>query len=98
MIAAFINQAVHWRWTWYVSAIWNWVELILLIFLVPETFAPRLLKDKAKNLRKETGNDSLRSAVEIKEENMGMSKLRYVVRSTGRPFGKLANGWSLVSY
>lgn len=86
LLASFINQSLHWRWTWYISTIWNFAELALLLFLAPETYAPRMLKDKAKRLRKETGNQNLKSAAEIKEAEMGMSKAMYVFKSTARPF------------
>lgn len=86
LLASFINQSLHWRWTWYISTIWNFVELAFIVFLAPETYAPRILKDKAKKLRKETGNSNLRSAAEIKEEEMGISKTMYVIKSTARPF------------
>ncbi|KAK9899949.1 MFS general substrate transporter [Cystobasidium minutum MCA 4210] len=86
LIASFINQSLHWRWTWYISTIWNFAELALIIFLAPETYAPRMLKDKAARLRKETGNPKYQSAAEIKEREMGMSKAKYVWKSMGRPF------------
>jgi MFS family permease len=88
LIASFINQSLNWRWTWYISTIWNFIELALIYLLVPETFAPRMLKDKATHLRKTTGNTDLRSAAELREEQMGISKLKYVLKSTGRPFGE----------
>lgn len=40
VIAGFINQHTSWRWTWYVQIIWASVELALLVFVVPETYAP----------------------------------------------------------
>lgn len=86
LLASYINQSLHWRWTWYISTIWNFAELALIILLAPETYAPRMLKDKAKKLRKETGNMNLKSAAEIKEQEMGMSKAMYVFKSTARPF------------
>jgi len=86
VMASFINQSLHWRWTCYFSSIWIFVELILIVFLVPETFAPKLLKKKAAKLRKETGNQNLRSLRERQEDAMSISKLTYVVRSTARPF------------
>lgn len=88
IMASFINQALHWRWTWYISTIWSFVELVLVIVFVPETYAPALLKKKAKRLRKETGKDQLRSRREIEEKRMGMSKTKHVIMSIGRPFGE----------
>ncbi|KZP20629.1 MFS general substrate transporter [Athelia psychrophila] len=51
LIGGFINQNVDWRWTYRVQIIWVFVELVLLLLLVPETYAPVLLKWKAARLR-----------------------------------------------
>ncbi|KZV88124.1 MFS general substrate transporter [Exidia glandulosa HHB12029] len=56
-ISGFINQNLYWRWTYYVMLMWGGVELVLLILLVPESYAPVLVKRKAVRLRKETGDD-----------------------------------------
>lgn len=93
VMASFINQSLNWRWTWYFSTIWIFVELLLIVFFVPETYAPKLLKVKAARLRKETGNQNLKSARERQEEAMNISKLKYVVKSTGRPFGESSNAF-----
>lgn len=85
-MASFINQGANWRWTWYVCLIWTWVELVLVALFVPETYAPAILRKKAKRLRKETGNQTLRSQRENHEEAMGISIPRYVASSMGRPF------------
>ncbi|KAG8850963.1 hypothetical protein FRB91_008663, partial [Serendipita sp. 411] len=70
IIGGFINQHVSWRWTWYVQIIWTAVELALLIFFVPETYSPVLLKRKAQRLRKETGNERLRAPLELDERTI----------------------------
>lgn len=86
LIAAQINANVDWRWTWYVLIIWTAVQLVLLVAFVPETYAPKLLKIKAAKLRRESGNQDLHSSQELVENNMDISKARYVWKSTGRPF------------
>lgn len=91
VMASFINQSLHWRWTWYISTAWCFAELALIVLLVPETYAPKILKKKAARLRRETGNPDLRSQKEIDESQMGISKTHFVVNSIGRPFG---TAWS----
>lgn len=88
VMASFINQSLHWRWTWYISTAWCFAELALIIVFVPETFAPKILKKKAARMRKETGNMDLKSRKEIEEDRMEISKTRFVLNSTGRPFGR----------
>jgi len=86
VMAAFINQSLDWRWTWYISTAWSFAELALIVVFVPETFAPKILKKKASRFRKQTGNHNLKSKKEIEESQMGISKTRFVLNSTGRPF------------
>ncbi|ATZ58201.1 hypothetical protein BCIN_16g00530 [Botrytis cinerea B05.10] len=57
LISGFINQFTSWRWTFYVLIIWSACNLILIFFLVPETYHPVVLKAKARQIRKETGDD-----------------------------------------
>lgn len=59
-----VHNTHYWRWTLHVVSIAVLVMLIVLIFVVPETFAPLLLKKKAKRLRKETGNDRYYAPIE----------------------------------
>lgn len=60
VIGGFVYGSLGWRWT-------NWIVLILagvlaaLSFLVPETYAPVLMRKKADKLRKDTGDEKYRS-------------------------------------
>lgn len=60
VIGGVIFQRLGWRWI-------NWVVFILvgvsffLALIIPETYAPTLLKSKAARLRSETGDESYRS-------------------------------------
>ncbi|CCM05653.1 uncharacterized protein FIBRA_07883 [Fibroporia radiculosa] len=48
LISGFICQNVDWRWVYRVLLIWQFVMLVLLVFLVPETYAPVLERRKAE--------------------------------------------------
>lgn len=60
VIGGFVYGGLGWRWT-------NWIVLILagvlaaLSFLVPETYAPVLMRKKAGKLRKDTADERYRS-------------------------------------
>jgi MFS family permease len=54
--ALVVNPALGWRWTGYITAIWVGVVATVAFFCMPELYAPVLLKQKAKRLRKETGD------------------------------------------
>lgn len=58
------------------------ILLLLIILLVPETYAPVLLRRKAIRLRAETGDQRFKAPIEI----MQRSITRTVLRSCYRPF------------
>jgi MFS family permease len=63
-IGGYLTQNAGWRWTfWFVAIVAATVELMLAIFL-RETSPIKLLKDKARMLRKETNRADLKSKYE----------------------------------
>ena len=64
LIGGFINQYTSWRWTFYVLIIWSFANLAMIFLLVPETYHPVLLRNKARKLRKETGDERWRAPME----------------------------------
>ncbi|KAK4687592.1 MFS transporter, DHA1 family, multidrug resistance protein, partial [Tremellales sp. Uapishka_1] len=68
IIGGAVSQSyLGWRWTEYLTIILTAVVLIADIFFIPETFAPYILTQKAKHLRKETGRWALHSQAEMKD-------------------------------
>ena len=60
-IGGYLAQNAGWRWTaWFVTITSAVVEIILLIFL-RETYAVKILNDRTRSLRKETGRQDLKS-------------------------------------
>ncbi|KAK5661949.1 hypothetical protein OQA88_10059 [Cercophora sp. LCS_1] len=57
LIGGLTNSFVSWRWTHYIILIESVVVIASLYFLVPETYHPVLLAQKARKLRKETKDD-----------------------------------------
>ncbi|KAK5046398.1 hypothetical protein LTR84_008200 [Exophiala bonariae] len=82
IIGGFINQYASWRWSYYVLLIWSGVMLLCMIFLIPETYMPVVLRNKARLMRKETGEPRWKAPMEIRERSVTMT----VLRSLYRPF------------
>lgn len=82
MIGGFINYHVNWRWTYYVLLIWSGIMIFLIIFIVPETYAPVVLRQKARKLRLATGDKKYKAKIEIVEKSI----VRTVLKSLYRPF------------
>ena len=66
--AGFIAENTTWRWVFWSTCIATIVVQIVGLFLLQETYAPKLLHKKALRLRKETGNENLVS--EFDDPNM----------------------------
>ncbi|KAF2265147.1 MFS general substrate transporter [Lojkania enalia] len=61
---------VNWSWTFWIGAIIAGATWPLLIFF-PETYAPVILKYRARRLRKETGDDSIIAPIELEKTDFG---------------------------
>jgi len=55
IVGGFVGQTVGWRWVEGVIAIFTGVLWIFGSFLIPETYAPTILRTRAKKLSAETG-------------------------------------------
>lgn len=84
VMGAYIGPStiVGWRWTEWTMLILSGVIVALVFFLMPETYAPLLLRWKAKHLRRATGDDRYRSEHEIVKATL-LSRLKV---SMTRPF------------
>ncbi|KAF2719200.1 MFS general substrate transporter [Polychaeton citri CBS 116435] len=80
--SSFIVYYTSWRWVFYVLIIWAFLQLLALIFFVPETYSPVLLRRKARRLRKETGDERWIAPIEM----MDRSIAKTVLSSCIRPF------------
>ncbi|KAJ4384489.1 hypothetical protein N0V86_000088 [Didymella sp. IMI 355093] len=64
VIGGFLTVAKGWRWNFWLVAIVAGAFFIMSLILMSETSASVILERKAKKLRKETGNDKLRSKLD----------------------------------
>lgn len=82
LIGGFITQYSTWRWSFFAITIASGIIQCLGLFFLHETFAPKLLGDKAKALREKTGNMALHTKWEKSDRTFAnMLKL-----ALARPF------------
>ncbi|KAK5999695.1 hypothetical protein QM012_005101 [Aureobasidium pullulans] len=82
LIGDFINYNTNWRWTFWTMLIWSGVQWLLIVFFVPETYMPVLLRKEAIKTRKETNDTRWHAPIEkIKRSISGT-----ILRSCQRPF------------
>lgn len=81
VIGGFINYYAHWRWTYYFVIIWSTALWIAIVVLTPETYHPVILREKARKLRRETGDDRFKAPI----EKSTRSKRRVIAHSLLRP-------------
>ncbi|KAG9075878.1 hypothetical protein FS749_012416 [Ceratobasidium sp. UAMH 11750] len=65
LIGGFIGETIGWRWIYWVLFIFVGVVFGATVLLMPETLSPVLLRRRAKRLRKETGDETLKSEAEL---------------------------------
>ena len=82
LIGGFINYHTSWRWSFWVLMIWAGVQLALIVFFVPETYHPVLLRRKARKLREETGDERWKAQIEVSNRSIP----RTILLSCKRPF------------
>ncbi|KAH8899174.1 bicyclomycin resistance protein [Thozetella sp. PMI_491] len=76
----FLADAKGWRWVFWLLVILAGTLSLAMLAFGAETYAPVLLARKTERLRKETGNDLLRSKLDV-----GLSPADYFKRSIVRP-------------
>ena len=54
--------------------------LALIIIFVPETYHPVLLRDKARKLRRDTGNDRWKAPIEMTDRSIAQTLLTSIYR------------------
>ncbi|KAI1314110.1 cycloheximide resistance protein [Xylaria venustula] len=76
----FLSYAKGWRWNFWLLAIISGFITIVMLVVMKESFGPVILNRKTERLRKETGNELLRSKLDI-----GLSPSDFFKRSAIRP-------------
>ena len=84
---------VSWRWTFWITAIFAGMCLLLSVFTLPETYAPVILRGKAQLRRKDTGDTRYHTRFEAQ----AVSMRQRVYKVLGMPFKILAQEPILVA-
>ncbi|KAI1290553.1 major facilitator superfamily domain-containing protein [Xylaria venustula] len=82
LLGGFINYYTNWRWTYYVLIIWAFALFLTMVFFAPETYHPIKLREKARGLRKETGDERWKAPMEKSTKSIP----RTIAYSLLRPF------------
>ena len=80
IIGAWIAEKTTWRWCFWAVTIFGVVVQVLIYFTLPETYGPRILYWKAEKLRKETGNEKLRTQFELEDRKWSTIMRHAIVR------------------
>jgi DHA1 family multidrug resistance protein-like MFS transporter len=81
IIGGFVTISyLGWRWTEYITAIWAFATAAVALLVIPETFEPTLLAQRAKRLRHKTKNWALHAKAEEKVVNYRDIAVRYLLR------------------
>ncbi|KAL3486498.1 major facilitator superfamily domain-containing protein [Aspergillus germanicus] len=82
VLGGLINSWASWRWSFYFLLIWASLQSILVMLFGPETYHPVLLRNRARKMRMETGDERWRAPI----EKLDRSVLKTVIRSLYRLF------------
>lgn len=80
----FLTASKGWRWVFWVLVIVAGVITIVMVFFMKESYAPVVLQRKTDRLRKETGNQALRSKLDP-----GLTPQQFFKRGIIRPMKML---------
>jgi MFS family permease len=78
--AGYLTQYLSWRWIFWTVSIADTATQIAAFCFLPETYAPKILLVKARRLRAETGNASLRTKWEQPDHTFGQVLRTNLVR------------------
>ncbi|KAJ5599887.1 hypothetical protein N7450_000954 [Penicillium hetheringtonii] len=74
-----------WRWTMYIAAIMGFLAVGLCVLFLKETYAPAILVEKAKTLRRQTHNWGIRA----RQEEVELDWEELITNNFSRPFRML---------
>lgn len=80
LIGAWVTEKSTWRWAFWAVTIFGVLVQVLIFFTLNETYGPRILYWKAEKLRKETGNQHLRTEFELEDRTWGKIMTNALVR------------------
>ncbi|RPB04360.1 MFS multidrug transporter [Choiromyces venosus 120613-1] len=88
LVGGFLSAAGGWRWLYWIQLITSGT-IYLLIFTVPETYAPTLLARRARRLRVETGDNTFVTEQELDKRPFGETIWLFLIRPFQLLFSEL---------
>ncbi|BGP23471.1 hypothetical protein JCM10295v2_002367 [Rhodotorula toruloides] len=67
IVGSFAAYRLSWHWAFIIPCLFSAILCVAVVFFLPETYPPVLVSRLARQLRKETGDDRIRSALELAE-------------------------------
>lgn len=92
VISSFVVSGANWHWCFFYLAIFNFAVAVFGLVFFEETYPPKLLKTRARRLRKQTGNRHLHTIYEMADGESAVGKF---VTSIRRPL-ELLTGHPMV--
>ncbi len=80
VIGGYLSMRFGWRWLYWIQLILSSVAFILMIFTVPETYAPTLLSRRAARLREETGDESYVPEQSVSDKHLTQTLRVFLLR------------------
>ncbi|CAD0088037.1 unnamed protein product [Aureobasidium vineae] len=80
LVGGFTSDHLGWRWLYWLQLILSGFVYILIVFTVPETYAPIILAKRAKKLRKETGDSRYVSESDLDTRPIGERMRVFILR------------------
>ncbi|TIA59462.1 MFS general substrate transporter, partial [Aureobasidium pullulans] len=80
LVGGFTSDHLGWRWLYWLQLILSGFVYILIVFTVPETYAPIILAKRAKKMRKDTGDSRYVSESDLDTRPIGERMKVFILR------------------
>lgn len=69
MVSGFVAvSGLTWRWAFWIALIYAGLSGLLVLFFLPETYSPIILKRRAAEIRRESGNENIFAPIELEKK------------------------------
>jgi MFS family permease len=89
LVGGYLVNSNGWRWLYWIQLILGGAVYAAMCFTVKETYAPKILTDRAKKLRKETGDMSYVTSEEINRRPLKETIKIFAIRPFQLLFGEM---------
>lgn len=89
LVGGFLSDATGWRWLYWIQLILSGIVWVLITFTVPETYAPTILLNRARKLRKSTSDATRVTEQEVEGKPISERLRVFLIRPFQLLFGEL---------